>query len=146
MNSFNVEKLKLANKKTLKGFVNILPIIFGILLLVSIFNEIIPKSFYQSVFSNNMLFDTLKGSLLGSVLTGNPITAYILGAGFSQNGVSLFAVTAFIVAWTTVGVVQLPAESISLGKSFAFSRNITAFLFSIVVAVISVLLVNWINF
>jgi uncharacterized membrane protein YraQ (UPF0718 family) len=146
MSGFNKEKLVLANKKTFKGIVNILPIILGILLLVSIINVIVPKSIYKELFSGNMIFDTLKGSLLGSILTGNPITAYILGDGFLQNEVSLFAVTSFIVAWTTVGVVQLPAETYSLGKSFALYRNLTAFVFSILVAIISVLLINLTNF
>jgi uncharacterized membrane protein YraQ (UPF0718 family) len=55
-----------------------------------------------------------------------------------QQGVSLIAVTAFLVAWVTVGFIQLPAESYLLGKRFAFLRNLTAFILAIVVAILTV--------
>jgi len=44
------------------------------------------------------------------------------------------------VAWVTVGVIQLPVESATLGKKFALSRNITAFVLSVMVAVITILI------
>jgi uncharacterized membrane protein YraQ (UPF0718 family) len=139
----NYKKLKKANKKTVKSILNLLPVILSILLLVSIVNQMIPKSFYIKIFTGNIILDALKGSLLGSILTGNPVTGYILGDGFLKNGVSLVAVTSFIVAWTTVGIIQLPAESIALGKRFAIYRNISAFIMAIIVAIISVLLINF---
>ena len=57
-----------------------------------------------------------------------------------QQGVSLAAVTAFLVAWVTVGMIQLPAESMILGKKFAILRNVSAFFLSLIVAFITVLL------
>jgi uncharacterized membrane protein YraQ (UPF0718 family) len=122
-------------RKALNGIIEILPILMGVLLLVSIVTVMVPKSFYAALFNGNLFRDSLTGSLLGSLLAGNPVTAYILGSGFLQNGVSIIAVTAFIAAWTTVGVVQLPAEAMILGKKFAFSRNISAFILSILVAI-----------
>ncbi|OYT31107.1 hypothetical protein B6U93_04115, partial [Candidatus Woesearchaeota archaeon ex4484_78] len=88
------------------------------------------------------ILDPLIGSSLGSVLAGNPITSYIVSGELLKQGVSLVAVTSFIVAWVTVGIVQLPAESLLLGKKFAIVRNITSFIFSIVVAIITVAMVN----
>ena len=143
MNRIDSNKLQTAHKKTIKGIINILPIIFGVLLLVSIVSVMFPKSYYLRLFTGNLILDALKGSVLGSILTGNPVTGYILGSGFLTNGVSLVAVTSFIVAWTTVGIVQLPAESLILGKSFAIYRNLSAFVMAIIVAILSVLLLNW---
>jgi len=142
MKYLNYERLKEANTKALKGLWDVAPIILGVLLLVSIITVIIPKSAYEYLFTGNYFFDSLIGSLLGSMLTGNPITGYILGAGFLKNGISLVAVTAFIAAWTTVGIVQLPAESLILGKRFAISRNISAFIMAIIVAIITVLIIG----
>lgn len=137
-------KLKETNQKTAKGILDMLPIIFGVILLVSVINIMIPKSTYSSFFTGNSWFDAIKGASLGSVLTGNPVTGYILGDGFIKAGVGLVAVTAFIVSWVTVGIVQFPAESLALGKSFAIYRNLTAFLMSIVVAIITTLILNYI--
>jgi len=59
-----------------------------------------------------------------------------------KQGISLLAVTAFLVAWVTVGLVQLPAEVMMLGKKFAIIRNITAFIFAIIVAIITIVILD----
>jgi len=135
-------KLKKSISKTNKGIFNMLPLIFGILLLVSVLNVLIPKETYLKFFTGNLILDALKGTFLGSVLTGNPITGYVLADNFLKNGVSLVAVTSFLTAWVTVGVVQLPAEIIALGKRFAIARNMISFLFSILVAIVTVLILK----
>jgi len=94
------------------------------------------------IFSKTPLLDSLIGSAIGSVSTGPPITSYIIGGELLKEGVSLIAVTAFMVAWVTVGVIQFPFESIMLTVKFALIRNATSFLFSIVVAIVTVLLLN----
>jgi len=129
--------LKNSISKAAKALWNVLPIMFGTVLLFSLIITIIPKSFYVSVFRNSIL-DPILGSLVGSVSAGNPITSYILGGEFLEQGISLIAVTAFLVAWVSVGVIQLPAESMILGKKFAILRNLTSFIFAIVVAVLTV--------
>ncbi len=128
--------------KALKTFGNTLPTILGVILLVGLIKVALPSSIFTHMFSFNPFIDSLIGSALGSVLAGNPVTSYILGGEMLKQGVSLIAVTSFIVAWVTVGIVQLPAEAILLGKKFAIIRNATAFLFSILVAIITVFLVN----
>jgi len=106
--------------------------------LVSIITVLIPTSFYKNLFTGNVLIDSLLGDFIGSVMLGNPITAYVLGSEFLSNGISLVAVTAFMVAWVTVGLVQLPAESALLGRRFAIVRNVSAFLFALIVAAATV--------
>jgi len=110
------------------------------MLLVSLIS-LIPKSFYSFIFTGSFL-DILTGSVLGSILAGNPMTSYVLGGELFKQGVSLVAVTAFLVSWVTVGIMQFPAESITLGKKFALTRNILSFIFSIIVAIISVAIYN----
>ncbi|KPJ74440.1 hypothetical protein AMJ52_00595 [candidate division TA06 bacterium DG_78] len=135
--------LKQSAFKTLKSFSKIVPLIFGMILLISLISNLIPKSFYSNIFRDNFLFDAILGSVIGSISTGPPITSYILGGEFLKEGVSLIAVTAFMVAWVTVGIIQFPAESIILGMKFAITRNITSFIFSIVVAIITVLIFSF---
>ena len=136
------KKLVSAARKAAKGLYKALPILLGVILLISLVNTLIPKNIYSSLFSQNIILDSAIGSALGSIFAGNPITSYVLGGEFLKQGVSLVAVTAFIVAWVTVGIVQLPAEITLLGRKFAIARNITAFVFAIIVAIIIVLIMG----
>ena len=128
--------------KSSRSLGNSVPVLAGVVLLVGLANTLVPKSLYRMVFSRNFLLDSFIGSGLGSVLAGNPVTSYVLGGEFLKEGISLVAVTAFLVSWVTVGLVQLPAESFLLGKKFAILRNIMSFMFSIIVAIITAFLVG----
>ncbi len=130
------KNIRKAILKAGKSLWNIFPLILGTILLVSLVINLIPKSFYLSVFKENFIINSFIGSLIGSISAGTPITSYIIGGELLESGISLIAVTAFLVAWVTVGIVQLPAESAILGKRFAFLRNITAFFLAIIIALI----------
>ncbi len=129
--------MKKALIKTLNGFKQFLPIFFGVLLLLSLAIHTIPKTFYTSIFSGNFFLDPLIGAIFGSISGGNPITAYVLSGELLAQKVSLLAVTSFILAWVTVGILQLPAESLMLGKKFAITRNIVSFFMAIVIATLT---------
>jgi hypothetical protein len=92
----------------------------------------------SSVFTGGIIRDTLIGTVTGSISAGNPITSYIISGELLKGGVSLFAVTAFIVAWVTVGLVQYPAEADILGKRFATLRNCISFILAILVSIATV--------
>lgn len=130
--------MKKAIAKSALSLGKVLPLIAGTVLLAGLINSLIPKSFYLTVFYNNAILDSLIGTIIGSISAGTPITSYILGGELLNQGVSLVAVTAFLVAWVTVGAVQLPAEIAILGKKFALLRNATAFILAIAVAIITV--------
>ncbi len=129
--------------KTLKNFKQILPIIFGVVMLVSLVLTFVPASFYAKVFTDSDWIDPLVGAFVGSVSTGNPVVSYILGGELLSQGVSLIAVTAFILSWVTVGIIQLPAESLMLGKRFALARNAFSFITSLIVAYLTVLTLSF---
>ena len=137
-------EIRKAIKKTLNNFKQTIPIILGVVLLVSFAIVAIPETFYSSFFTGNKFIDPLLGALLGSISAGNPITSYIMAGEFLKQGVSLLAVTAFILAWVTVGLIQLPAESLMLGKKFAITRNIVSFGAAIVVAILTVITLSFI--
>lgn len=124
--------------KTLNSFKQVLLIILGVIMLVSLFITAVPKSFYTSIFTGNRVIDPLFGAIFGSIASGNPITSYIIGGELLKQGVSLIAITAFILAWVSVGLIQLPAESLMLGKRFAVTRNIISFVTAIMVAVLTI--------
>jgi hypothetical protein len=97
------------------------------------------------MFSGNKIQDTLLGACIGSIFAGNPINSYIIGGELLEHGVSLFAVTALILTWVTVGLIQLPAEIVALGKKFALVRNAISFVFAIIIAITTVGVLNLIK-
>ncbi len=127
--------LKESIKKTLQIFETILPMMVGILLLINLLN-IFLRDYYTTVFTGNVMIDPLIGAIAGSLSFGIPITSYIVGGELLLAGVSLLAVTAFIMAWTTVGVAMLPLEASFLGKRFALVRNSVNFIFSIIIGIL----------
>lgn len=135
----NSQRVRESARKTLNSFKTSIPILVGVLLLISLVITAIPKEFYAALFVGNVVVDSLVGALFGSIAAGNPMNSYILGGELLKQGISLFAITAFIVAWVTVGVVQFPAESLMLGKRFAMVRNLVSFGLCIVIALLTVL-------
>lgn len=142
MNENNDASLKESYKKALKGFSKNIPFITGVLLSLGLIKNYMTKEIIRKIFVGKILQDSFVGSIIGSISAGNPITSYIIGGELLDEGISLFAVTAFIVAWVTVGVVQFPAEAKMLGKKFSAIRNISSFVLSMVVALITVILYN----
>lgn len=131
-------KIQRAFQKTLNSFWKVMPIIIGVVMLVSLSIAAVPKSFYKDIFTGHKFIDPLIGVIFGSVAAGNPATSYIIGGELLNQGVSLVAVTAFILAWVTVGLIQLPAESLMLGKKFAIARNVVSFITVFIVALLTV--------
>ena len=128
--------------KATKSLGKSLPLILGTILLVSLLTTIIPKSFYINAFNKNIVLDSFIGVIIGSISAGTPIISYILGGEMLKQGISLIAVTAFLVSWVTVGFIQIPAESVALGKKFAILRNLSAFVLSMIVAFTAILILS----
>ena len=130
--------MKKAVFKTIQSFKISLPMMIGILLLINLINIFI-SDYYSKIFTGNFILDPLIGALAGSFSFGMPITSYIVGGELLKNGVSLIAITAFIVSWTTVGTMMIPLEATFLGKKFALVRNGLNFAFAIIISIITVL-------
>ncbi len=128
-----------ALNKTGRMSLAVLPILTGMLLLIGAAVTLLPQRISAAIFTGNPLWDALKGSALGSVAAGMPVFSYVLGKGLVDAGVGMTTVTALILSWVTVGMVQLPAESLLLGHRFALVRNAVSF----ILAVFAALLVSW---
>ncbi len=127
--------------RALRSFGRTLPTLVPTLMLVSLLVVAIPRDFYRRVFTGGPL-DPIIGAAVGSISAGNPTNSYVIGGELLRAGVSLLAVTAFIVAWVTVGIVQIPAESAILGRRFALLRNALSFLLALAVAAATVFLLG----
>jgi uncharacterized membrane protein YraQ (UPF0718 family) len=132
------DRLTTSFRKTLRTFILLLPIITGMLLLTSLVAIALPGHITAELFGASQWQDALLGTAVGSIAMGHPLASYLLGGELLKGGVSLVTVTAFIVSWVTVGVVQLPAESLMFGWRFALYRNLLCFFSAIAIAFLCV--------
>jgi uncharacterized membrane protein YraQ (UPF0718 family) len=138
MNYDNNNRLMTGLRKTLRTFIEVLPIIIGMLLATSLVITAFPEQLAVGLFGHGDSLDAIIGASVGSVAVGHPLASYLLGGEMLNGGVSLVAVTALLVSWVTVGIVQLPAESLMLGGRFAVYRNLSCFVLAIVIALLTV--------
>lgn len=128
--------------KSSKSLLNALPMMIGIILLIGLMKSFISFESITGIFTQNKFIDTAIGAFLGSILAGNSINSYIIGNELIISGVSLFAVTAFLIAWVTVGFVQIPMEREMLGTKFTITRNIFSIIYAILISLLTVWLLG----
>ena len=133
-----VHRFQSAVRKAAKSLLSSIPVLLGVIGVIGLIKSLVPISAYSVLFGRHWFIDSVTGALLGSILAGNPITSYVIGGEMSKQGISFMAITSFIVAWVTVGIVQLPAEILLLGKRFAITRTLVSFIFAILISMITV--------
>ncbi len=130
---------KISFRKSLKrsalSFASMMPMILSIVGLMGLFQAMVSKELLASLFTGDPVKDTLIGTVAGGIAVGQALVSYILGGELLEQGISIYAVTAFILAWVTLGIVQLPLEAEVLGLRFTIYRNILAFISTILVSI-----------
>ncbi len=126
-------------RKSALAFSGMAPMLLGVIGLVGLFQVLVTPKMLTALFSGNPPADTLIGTLTGAVAAGNPVVSYLLGGELVVRGISLYAVSAFILSWVTLGFIQLPAEVEVFGGRFTLCRNILAFVFTMLIAVLTTL-------
>ena len=124
--------------KSAKGFALNLPMLTGVILLTGLFEVFVTPEILSSLFSGHPFYDTLIGTVSGGISVGQPFVSYLIGGELLNNGMSYYAVTAFILSWVTLGVVQLPYEYSMFGGRFTLIRNLFAFIFVLLITFVTV--------
>jgi len=127
-----------ALRKPAKQYSTLIPVLTGVILLTGLFKAFIPKELLLTMFSGSMIQDTFAGAFIGSLLSGNPINSYVIGETFLEIGVDFFGVTAMMLTWVTVWLVQMPVEISVFGTRFTLIRNVAAFLIAIPASILIV--------
>ncbi len=125
--------------KAFKMIYTIMPMLTGVIGLVGIFNTYVTPERLKSLFTGSTLIDTVTAAATGGVVVGQPFVSYIIGGELLANDISLYAVTAFILSFVTLGLVQLPLEYSLFGLRFTVVRNLLAFIFAILISISTVL-------
>lgn len=127
-------KTRLALVKGLKMFLSIMPVLLGILALVSLFMAAVTPETIERVLSGTgpVPFFTAIGT--GSIALMPGFIAYPLAGVLRQQGASISVISAFITSLMMVGVFTLPIEARFFGWKISLLRNGLALIGTIVVA------------
>lgn len=123
-------KFKKVIFKTYKGIKELLPMLLGIIIIVAMLKE---GGVFQmmSQYVQDDIFDVFIADIFWSISAGNTINSYIIADSFGDLEEYMLVITTFLIAWVTVGFVQIPAEIYFFGKRFTFIRNIISFIFAL---------------
>lgn len=131
------EKTLLALKKALKAIENILPQFLSILIIIGMMLAVLtPEQISKFIGSESGWFGILTAAILGSVTLVPGFVAFPLAAALLKSGAGYMQIAAFISTLMMVGVVTLPVEIKYFGRKAAAARNIAAFVFSLIVALV----------
>lgn len=131
------QKTKKALLKAWKAFENILPQFLGIIVLAGIMLALLnPQLISQIIGRQSGWVGVAGAALVGSVTLIPGFIAFPLAALLLQNGAGISQIGAFISSLMMVGVVTLPVEIRFLGRKVALFRNLLAFAFSFLVALV----------
>ncbi|MFD0769712.1 hypothetical protein ACFQZ1_12885 [Bacillus sp. CGMCC 1.60114] len=127
------DKTKDALLKSWKMFRNLIPSMLSIMLFVGLSLSILTPSFISSIIGEKSGFiGIVYSALIGSVALIPSFVVFPLGNTLVQNGAGLPQVAALMSTLMSVGITTLPMEQKIFGRSFAYSRNASALLMSLI--------------
>ena len=131
------EKTLMALKKAWKSFENILPQFSVILLIIGMMLAILtPQQISGLIGSESGWLGVMIASVIGSITLVPAFVAFPLAAALLDNGAGYMQIAAFVSTLMMVGIVTLPVEISYFGKRASLVRNIGAYAFSLVVALV----------
>lgn len=125
--SFIADRKKTLNglKKSLKMFLNLLPSLLSILVLISIVLYFTPKELLIKLLGRESgAMGMVIAGFIGSISLVPGFIAYPLGGILVENGVSYSVIAIFITTLMMVGILTLPIEKKFFGLKAALLRNI----------------------
>ncbi|MBP1926047.1 uncharacterized membrane protein YraQ (UPF0718 family) [Sedimentibacter acidaminivorans] len=129
------DKTMLSLKKAWKSFENILPQFLSILVIIGVMLAILtPEQISHLVGSGSGWLGVIIAAIIGSITLIPGFVAFPLSAALLQNGAGYMQIAAFISTLMMVGIVTLPVEMKYFGRKATITRNVSAFVFSLVVA------------
>lgn len=130
-------KTKMALKKAWKAFENILPEFLVVILLVGLLLAVLnPETISKIIGSESGWFGVILAAIIGSITLIPGFVAFPTAAILLNNGAGYMQIAAFISTLMMVGVVTIPVEIKYFGRKVSMIRNISAFFFSLIVALI----------
>jgi len=124
-------------KRGLKMFLNLLPTLLIVLILVSVFLYLVPdKTIIKLLGAKSGVMGVVIAAAVGSIALIPAFIAFPLAKILLVKGVSYTVVAVFITTLIMVGVLTLPVEFKYFGKKAAIMRNVLSFFGAIIVGLL----------
>ena len=131
------QKTKAALMKAWKAFENILPQLLTIFLIISFALAIFPPETIRKLLgSESGILGILAAAVIGSVTLMPGFVAFPLAAALLKSGAGYMQLAAFVSTLMMVGIITIPIEKKTFGMKATITRNASAFVYSLVVAVV----------
>lgn len=128
------EKTRRSVRKGLEMFLGILPLMLGVLAVVSLVLAAVTPAMLERALSGAGPLPFLAALGIGSIALMPGFIAYPLAGILRQNGASTPVLAAFITSLMMVGVLTLPVEAKFFGWRVSILRNALAFVGAVLVA------------
>jgi uncharacterized membrane protein YraQ (UPF0718 family) len=130
-------KANVAVKKSIKGFMALLPQVSFILILMGIsLASVSAETISVVIGGNSGIFGSVLAIIVGAVTLIPSFITIPLGANLLENGAGLPQVAGFISALMGIGVITYPMEKVYFGTKFAVYRNIGCLLMTVLFVVL----------
>ncbi|GLY12980.1 hypothetical protein [Pseudobacillus badius] len=130
-------KTKAALLSSWKMFRNVLPDLLAIMLFVGLALSLLTPSLISSIIGGNSgIPGIIYSTIIGSIALVPSFIVFPLGHTLVQNGAALPQVAVFMSTLMSVGLATLSMEQKTFGRSFAYARNISAIIMSLLFALI----------
>ena len=130
-------KTKKALKKAWKSFENILPELLVIMLLIGVLLAVVDHDLISSLLGESSgWFGVILASIIGAITLIPGFVAFPTAALLLKGGAGYMQIAAFVSTLMMVGIVTLPVEVKYFGKKISYVRNVLAFMFSFIVAIV----------
>ncbi|MEA5058754.1 MAG: permease [Candidatus Pelethousia sp.] len=131
------EKTLLALKRAWKSVENILPQLLAIFLVIGMLLAVLtPQQISRLLGRESGWPGVLMAAVIGSVTLIPGFVAFPLSAALVKSGAGYMQVAAFISTLMMVGILTIPVEIRYFGKKATLVRNVSAFAFSLLVALV----------
>jgi uncharacterized membrane protein YraQ (UPF0718 family) len=121
--------------QAMKMFLGIVPMLLGVLAVVSLVLAAVTPAMLERILSGTGFLPFFSAVAIGSIALIPGFIAYPLAALLRQNGASWPVLAAFITSLMMVGVLTLPLEARYFGWRAALLRNALALCGAVLVAV-----------
>lgn len=125
-------KTKVALLSSWKMFRNVLPDLLAIMLLVGLALSLLTPTLISSIIGENSgLIGIIYSTIIGSIALVPSFIVFPLGDTLVQNGAALPQVAVLMSTLMSVGLATLSMEQKTFGRSFAYARNTSAIIMSL---------------
>ena len=141
---FDKKKTWKGIKKGVMQFVNILPTLLSVIILISIVLYFISdKVLMEYLGADAGIGAYFSAAILGGVAILPGFIAYPLAGILVKSGVGLAVIAVFITTLKMVGILTIPIEKRYFGLKIAIFRNALSFVGALIVGIIMALILNY---